>query len=105
MSLISKSPRAVVREAMQAAQSVFPPYSHRLSPRKFTQHQLFALLALKTHQRQDYRGIVALLEEMPAVVEELGLKSIPHSTTLQKAAGLLLQIALGILGPLPQAMR
>src|SRR5271170_3245071 len=90
MSLTTKSPRAVVREAMAVAQGVFPLYSHRYSPKKFTQHQLFALLVLKTHQRQDYRGIVVLLEEMPPVLAELGLKAIPHYTTLQKAASRLL---------------
>ena len=90
MSLTTKSPRAVVREALAVADGAFPLYSHRFSPKKFTQHQLFALLVLKTHQGQDYRGIVALLEEMPAVVGELGLKAIPHYTTLQKAANRLL---------------
>ncbi|MGD1276441.1 MAG: hypothetical protein ABR964_04365 [Tepidisphaeraceae bacterium] len=43
MSLITRSPRAVVREAMTVAQGFFPLYSHRYSPHKFTQHQLFAL--------------------------------------------------------------
>jgi hypothetical protein len=31
-------------------------YSHRNSPKKFTQHQLFACLVLKNFLRTDYRG-------------------------------------------------
>lgn len=90
MQRTSKSPRAVAREAYALACEQLPAYSHRFSPKRFTQHQLFALLVLKTHQRQDYRGVVALLEDMPQLCRELQLKTIPHFTTLQKAAERLL---------------
>jgi hypothetical protein len=90
MSRTSKSPRKVALEALAVAEQTLPMYGHRFSPHKFTQHQLFALLVLKTHQRQDYRGIVALLHEMPQLVEALGLSAVPHYTTLQKAAERLL---------------
>jgi hypothetical protein len=93
MSLTSKSPRKVALEALAVARQTLPDYSHRFSPRKFTQHQLFALLVLKTHQRKDYRGIVALLEDMPELVRELGLRCVPHYTTLQKASERLLSDA------------
>ena len=86
----SKSPRKVALEALAVAEQTLPAYSHRFSPQKFTQHQLFALLVLKTHQRKDYRGIVALLDDIPELVKDLGLKTIPHFTTLQKAAERLL---------------
>src|SRR5688500_14294821 len=86
MSLTSKSPRKVALEALAVAQQTLPAYSHRFSPKKFTQHQLFALLVLKTHQRKDYRGIVALLRDMPELRAALGLAAVPHYTTLQKAA-------------------
>ncbi|MGH9602655.1 MAG: hypothetical protein ACRD24_09740 [Terriglobales bacterium] len=76
----------VTLEALEVARQTLPAYSHRFSPKKFTQHQLFALLVLKTHQQQDYRGVIALLEDMPELVRELGLKAIPHFTTLQKAS-------------------
>ena len=88
MSLTSKSPRKVALEALAVAQQTLPAYSHRFSPKKFTQHQLFALLVLKTHQRKDYRGIVALLADMPELLTALGLDAVPHYTTLQKAAAL-----------------
>jgi hypothetical protein len=86
MSLTSKSPRKVALEALAVAREILPAYAHRFSPRKFTQHQLFALLVLKTHQRQDYRGVTALLEDMPELAHDLGLPCVPHFTTLQKAA-------------------
>lgn len=86
MQRTSKSPRKVTLEAFEVARQTLPEYAHRFSPKKFTQHQLFAILVLKTHQQQDYRGVVALLEDMPELVRELGLKAIPHYTTLQKAA-------------------
>jgi hypothetical protein len=86
MQRTSKSPRAVALEAFQVGRQTLSEYAHRFSPQKFTQPQLFALLVLKVHQQQDYRGIVALLEDMPELVKELGLKAIPHYTTLQKAA-------------------
>lgn len=86
MQRTSKSPRKVTLEAFELAKQILPAYSHRFSPRKFTQHQLFALLVLKTHQQQDYRGVIALLEDMPELAKELGLNTIPHYTTLQKAA-------------------
>lgn len=90
MSLTSKSPRKVALEALEIARRVLPAYSHRFSPKKFTQHQLFALLVLKTHQRKDYRGVVELLKDMPQLIGELELKAVPHYTTLQKASERLL---------------
>jgi hypothetical protein len=93
MQRTSKSPRKVALEALEVARQTLPAYSHRYSPKKFTQHQLFALLVLKVHQKKDYRGLVALLEDMPELVKELALKAVPHYTTIQKASERLLQQA------------
>ena len=87
MATTSKSPRAVLLAALAAAQRSLPRYSHRCSPKKFTQHQLFACLVLKSFLKTDYRGIVAHLADCPSLVEALGLNEVPHYTTLQKAAG------------------
>jgi hypothetical protein len=57
VSITSKSPKAVVLTALAAAQQSLPKYAHRCSPKKFTQHQLFACLALKNFLRADYRGV------------------------------------------------
>ena len=73
MSTTSKSPRAVTLEAFELAKQTLPAYSHHFSPKKFSQHQLFALLALKTHQRQDYRGVIAKLNgEIPRLMKAGG---------------------------------
>lgn len=90
MSTTSKSPRKVALAALSAAQVSLPAYAHRFSPRKFTQHQLFACLVLKVFFRTDYRGIVAMLADMPGLCRIIGLATVPHFTTLQKAARRLL---------------
>ncbi len=90
MALTSKSPIAVCLAALATARRALPAYSHVCSPKTFTQHQLFACLALKNFLRTDYRGVVAHLADSPALVETLGLTKVPHYTTLQKAAKRLL---------------
>ena len=90
MSLTSKSPRMVLLIAMDVARQALPAYAHRCSPKKFTQHQLFACLVLKGFCRTDYRGIVAMLREWSDLREVIGLNVVPHFTTLQKAAARLL---------------
>ena len=90
MSVTSKSPRKVLREAWKTAQLSLPPYAHRFSPKKFTQHQLFACLVLKAQLRTDYRGITALLADTPELCETIELRVVPHYTTLQKASRRLL---------------
>jgi hypothetical protein len=79
--------------ALATAQRALPLYSHRNSPKKFTQHQLFACLVLKNFLKTDYRGVVAHLADSPSLIETLGLKRVPHFTTLQKAARRLLTSA------------
>jgi hypothetical protein len=86
MSTTSKSPRTVALVALRAARDALPPYAHRFSPKKFTQPQLFACLVLKTFFKTDYRGIVAMLDDLPELRRVIGLQNVPHFTTLQKAA-------------------
>jgi hypothetical protein len=82
----SKSPKAVARAALLAAQRVLPFYTHPNSPKVFTQHQLFACLVLKNFLKTDYRGVVAHLADHPQLCEVLRLNRVPHFTTLQKAS-------------------
>ena len=91
MSKTSKSPRKVLAVALKAARQSLPEYSHEFSPKKFTQHQLFACLVLKSFLKTDYRGVVEHLRDCPALGETIGLTKIPHFTTLQKAARRLLK--------------
>lgn len=93
MSFTSKSPLDVAREALRAAEAALPRYAHKYSPKKFTQHQLFACLVLKTFFKTDYRGIAVYLEDLPDLARALGLGRVPHYTTLQKATRRLLTLA------------
>lgn len=79
--------------ALATARRALPAYSHVCSPKKFTQHQLFACLALKNFLKTDYRGVVAHLADHPALVAALELTKIPHFTTVEKAAKRLLKKA------------
>jgi Transposase DDE domain len=90
MAITSKSPLAVVKVALATARRGLPVYSHACSPKKFTQHQLFACLVLKNFLKSDYRGVTAHLVDHPTLREVLGLKVVPHFTTLQKASRRLL---------------
>jgi Transposase DDE domain len=93
VAISSKSPKAVMRAALAVARQGLPFYTHPNSPKKFTQHQLFACLVLKNFLKSDYRGVVAHLTDNPSLCELIGLKQVPHFTTLQKASRHLLASA------------
>jgi Transposase DDE domain len=90
MNKLSKSPLSVARHAFALAKEHLPPYAHRYSPKTYTQPQLFVCLVLKTFFRTDYRGLVGILSDFDAIQAYLGLKRVPHYTTLQKASRRLL---------------
>lgn len=75
---------------MRIAERSLPAYCHKYSPKKFTQHQLFACLVLKNFLKTDYRGVVEHLNDAPSLADLIGLQKIPHFTTLQKASHRLL---------------
>jgi len=85
MSKTSKSPLAVAMAAMRVACRALPPYSHRFSPKKFSQPQLFAVITLKVFFKTDFRGITKLLCDMPSLRRAIKLKTVPHYTTIHKA--------------------
>jgi hypothetical protein len=82
MRCLTKSPLAFAKTALVIAEAELPPYSHPKSPHKFTQPQLFAMLALREFLRTDYRGIINILAEWSDLREVLGLKQLPHYSTL-----------------------
>jgi hypothetical protein len=88
---MTKSPRAVAQEALRLARDAMPAYSSKFSRKDFTQHQLFALLALKTFFKTDYRGLIQMLRDFCELREDLGLEKIPHYSTLCKAVPRLLK--------------
>src|SRR4051794_41855315 len=88
---MTKSPRRVARAALAVAREALPAYSCPTSRHDYTQAQLFAILALKTFLKTDYRGVVAFLEDFPALRQDLGLAQVPHYSTLCYAERRLLQ--------------
>src|SRR5258707_3710473 len=88
---MTKSPRAVATEALRLAQDALPPYSAVRSRKDFTQHQLFAILALKTFFKTDYRGVAQMLTDFAELREGLSLGEVPHYSTLCYAAKRLLK--------------
>lgn len=88
---MTKSPRAVAQEALALARESLPMYSSTTSRKDFTTHQLFAVLALKTFFKTDYRGIAQLLIDLGDLRNDLGLTKVPHYSTLCYAAARLLK--------------
>jgi hypothetical protein len=82
----------VAMVALAAGKEAFSDYSHKFSPKKFTQPQLFACLVLKEFEKKDYRGIQALLIDCSDLREAIGLSCVPHFTALQKASRRLLKL-------------
>ena len=90
MRRMSKSALCVAREALAVGRAALPAYGSRFSRRDYTQPQLFALLVLKQFLRVDYRGVVVLLAEWRDLRDALGLRKVPHYSTLAHAARRLL---------------
>jgi hypothetical protein len=93
MSGTTKSATEFAKEALAAGRAALPDYSSPFSPKKFTQPQLFACLALRQFWKTDYRGTEVRLGEWSDVRDALGLEDgkVPDFTTLIKAEGRLLK--------------
>lgn len=82
----------LARDALRAAaEGQVPRFSHRRSPRTYTQHQLFALLAVRRFLGWDFRAMASLASRSPSLRGALGLASAPHYSTLCYAEGRLLE--------------
>jgi hypothetical protein len=92
VSTLTKSPVHVARVALAVATKTLCPYAHPFSPQLFTQPQLFVCLVLKTFFKTDYRGLTTLLHDLPELRRTIGLRSVPHFTTLHKASHRLLRL-------------
>src|SRR5947208_10681234 len=88
---MTKSPRAVAQEALRLAKDALPAYTSARSRKDFTAHQLFAVLALKTFFKTDYRGVTELLTDLTDLRKDLGLEKVPHYSTLAYAEKRLLK--------------
>lgn len=88
---MTKSPLAIAKLALKIGQNSLDAYSCPQSRHDFTQAQLFAILTLKVFFRTDFRGIVAILEDLPELRQALKLKHTPHYSTLYYAGQRLLK--------------
>jgi hypothetical protein len=86
MRTMSKSVLRVAREALAVGRAALPAYGSPYSRHDYTQPQLFALLVLKQFLRTDYRGLVALVAEWRELRRALGLRKVPHYSTLAHAS-------------------
>lgn len=82
MRPMSKSAVRVAREALTVGRQVLAPYASRYSKHLYTQPQLFALLVVKQFLRTDLRGVVTLVAEWRELRRVLGLRRVPHYSTL-----------------------
>ncbi|MEM7825175.1 MAG: transposase [Candidatus Aenigmatarchaeota archaeon] len=81
--LVSQLKKFVIK-ALNKAKQALQDYSHRNSPKKFTQPQHAVILMLKKKFKATYRDVVDYINEMPDVQKAMGLTTIPHYTTIQK---------------------
>ncbi len=82
MRTATKAPVALPRKAIRTAKAALPDYSSIHSRHDFTQHQLFAILVLRQFLKTHYRGIIQMLYDFSDVRKILGLKKVPHYSTL-----------------------
>lgn len=69
--------------SIRLAGKYMQPYSCSKSPHKFTQSQLMACLVLRAYLKTTYRGIIDLLGASEELRSRLGLKKLPHYSTLK----------------------
>lgn len=74
------------RTALVLADRAVGPYTSRFSRRDFTQPQLLAVLLLRGVMDQTYRGVYLLLKSSDTLRHALGLRKVPHWTTLERTA-------------------
>ena len=82
---MTRSALAFARAALEAGSEALPAYSHPKSPHRYTQAQLFALMALRAFLKLDYRGLIVRLSEWSDLRKALGLTRVPHYSTIAKA--------------------
>lgn len=82
---MTNSPLAFSAEALAVARAALPAYSSQFSRKDFTLHQHAALLAVKQFLGLGYRDLIAYLRDWAELRAVLGLKKVPHFTTVQKA--------------------
>src|ERR1700722_3084000 len=80
-----KSPRKVLNAAHALAVACLKLPPAKFSRQDFNDAQLFACLTLREHQKKSYRGLVALLKDVPEWCRDIGMKKVPDHNTLCRA--------------------
>jgi len=62
----------------------YPPRRSKYSNNSYSDHQHVAMLVLRQHFAVSYRDFCEVLEVCTLLVNEIGLRRVPHFTTLQK---------------------
>ena len=91
---MTKSALSLASKALETGRRAVPDHSHRNSPRKFTQPQMFAVLAVREMFHVDFPGMEQLLKDWSDLREALDLKAVPDYSTLCRAHERLLKKAL-----------
>ena len=73
-----------IEVTFNTAKMVLNDYSSYFSNHIYTQPKLFTILAIKIYTHCTYRELTDLLELSDKLKNYLGLKKIPHYTTIQK---------------------
>src|SRR3972149_590917 len=82
-----------------------PLYLHAKSKHVFSVHQHIILLVLRQYESKRYESFVEWLEVATEIIQALGLNTIPHFTTLQKAAARLMYgVSLALISPKPMGV-
>ena len=86
----TKSTLKLAQMALAVARDSLPNHAKATGPKRFPQPQLLACLVIKESLQLDCRGIQMLLSEWSDLRDVLGLRGVPHFTTLCAAAKRLL---------------
>lgn len=91
MSKTTDSVLSLAQQALEVGRETFDDYSHPNSPKKFTQPQLFACLAVRQMLGATYQATRLRLCEWSDLREVLGLEQTPSSSALHEAEARLLK--------------
>jgi len=76
--------RIVIRQKRILERARYPLRRSKYSNHIYNDHQHIILLALRQHFRKSYREFCDIMEICTSLLDEIGLKKVPHWTTLQK---------------------
>jgi hypothetical protein len=96
----------IVSLAMQLGTEHLARYGSTKSRHDFTQRQLITCLILRTYWKTTYRGVIEQLAVSAEVRAAMGLKKLPHYSTLKKFADRdgVLEVMHAMLGTLAKAI-